>query len=80
MECVAFYFLNNHVGRHVLAIFQDDNVKKSGSNCGGKKLIIFTHELAPNSLKVSSPVHYYSLPNYGDFLFWKPQKCENGPL
>jgi len=25
--CVAFHFLNNHVGRHTMAIFQDDNVK-----------------------------------------------------
>jgi len=27
MECVAFNFLNKHVGRHFMAIFQDDNVK-----------------------------------------------------
>jgi len=27
VECVAFRFLNNHVGRHIMAIFQDDNVK-----------------------------------------------------
>jgi len=27
MECVAFHFLNNHVGRNIMAIFQDDNVK-----------------------------------------------------
>jgi len=26
MECVAFSFLNN-VGRRIIAIFQDDNVK-----------------------------------------------------
>ena len=24
---VAFHFLNNHVGRHIMAIIQDDNVK-----------------------------------------------------
>jgi len=24
---VAFHFLNNHVGKHIMAIFQDDNVK-----------------------------------------------------
>jgi len=27
MECVAFHLLNNHVGRHIMAIFQDGNVK-----------------------------------------------------
>jgi len=27
MECVAFYFLNIHVGKHIMAILQDDNVK-----------------------------------------------------
>ena len=27
MECVAFNFLNKHVERHIMAIFQDDNVK-----------------------------------------------------
>jgi len=27
MECVAYHFLNNHVGRHIVSIFQDDNVK-----------------------------------------------------
>ena len=27
MECVAFHFLNNHAGRCIMAIFQDDNVK-----------------------------------------------------
>jgi len=26
MECVAFHFLNNHVGRNIMAIFQDDNI------------------------------------------------------
>jgi len=27
MERVAFNFLNNHVGKHIMAIFQNDNVK-----------------------------------------------------
>jgi len=27
MECVAFHFLNNHVGRDIMVIFQDYNVK-----------------------------------------------------
>jgi len=27
MECVAFHFLNNHVGRHIMAIFQEDKAK-----------------------------------------------------
>jgi len=27
MEYVAFHFLYNHVGRHVMVIFQDDIVK-----------------------------------------------------
>jgi len=27
MECEAFTFLKNHVGRHTMAIFQEDNVK-----------------------------------------------------
>jgi len=27
MECVAFHFLNKHVGRHIMTIFQEDNVK-----------------------------------------------------
>jgi len=26
-ECEAFHFLNKHVGRHIMFIFQDDNVK-----------------------------------------------------
>jgi len=25
--CFAFHFLNSHEGRHIMAIFQDDNVK-----------------------------------------------------
>jgi len=27
MDWVAFHFLNKNVGRHIMAIFQDDNVK-----------------------------------------------------
>jgi len=27
MKWVAFHFLNNHVGRHIMAMFQDDNGK-----------------------------------------------------
>jgi len=27
MDCVAFHFLNHHVGRDIMAIFQVDNVK-----------------------------------------------------
>jgi len=26
MECVAFHFLNNPVGRHIMVMFQDDDV------------------------------------------------------
>jgi len=27
MECAAFHFLNNHVEKHIMFVFQDDNVK-----------------------------------------------------
>lgn len=30
---------------------------------------------------LSSLIHHYrSLPNYNDFRFWQPQKCEKGPI
>jgi len=57
MESVAFHILNNHVGRHVMVILQDDNVQIHQAQIvkvwlGGSMknhFLIFTHELAPLS-------------------------------
>jgi len=43
MESVAFNFLNNHVGRRIMAVFLDDNVKMaSGSIC--ERMVEREHE------------------------------------
>jgi len=36
---VGFHFLNNHVGRHIMTIFHQDDKSQdsSGSNCEKKK-------------------------------------------
>jgi len=49
MECVAFHFLINRVGRHIMAIFQDLDVKIHQAQIvkewsGGPRRIIFTHD------------------------------------
>jgi len=56
MECVAFHFLNNHVGRHIKAIFLNDNFKihqaqivKELFGREHEESFFFIHKLAPLS-------------------------------